>query len=87
MSYEITITKTETKEVESGEDWTVIGEKLAVPDDFPLSADDLDGLKFRAIYGYTPKITKSETVTTEIYKQTVPEIELPEIIRAINMMD
>lgn len=88
MSYEITITKTEVQEVESGGDWTVVGEELAKPPEgIIFSGDDVDNLKLKNIWDYTPKITKSEIVTTEIYRQVVKELELPEVIRAINMMD
>lgn len=87
MSYEITITKTEIREVESGGVWAVVGEELAKPEGIALSADDIDSLKLKRVYDYTPKITKSETVTTEIYRQAVKELELPEVIKAINMMD
>lgn len=87
MSYEITITKTQIREVESGGDWTVVGEELAIPEAIPLSADDVSSLRLKGVYGYTPRITKSKTVTIEIYRQVVKELELPEVIRAINMMD
>lgn len=84
--YEITITKTETREVECGGDWAVVENR-------PLTKEEAeqtftpDPSHIKTVFGYTPKITKSETVTTEIYRQVVKELELPEVIRAINMMD
>ena len=92
MSYEIIITKTEVREVESGAEWTQVGEELLTEDDVKQSIYDRgivskDAIKLKAVFGYTPKIIKSETVTTEIYRQTMPEIDLPAVIRAINMMD
>ena len=93
MSYEITITKTEVQEVESGGDWKQVGEQ-------PLTKDDLrqsiyDGavvsekgeVTLKKVYGYTPQIMRCETVTTEIYRQTVPEIDLPAVIKAVNKLD
>ena len=84
--YEIIITKTKVQEVESGGDWTVIGEELAIPEAIPLSADDLDGLKLKKIYGYTPKVIGSKAVTTEIFRQTVPDLDLPAVIKAVNRL-
>ena len=92
MFYEITITETEIREVESGEKWTQVGEQLLTKGDLDQSIYNgvvvkKDEVKLKKVYGYTPKITRSETVTTEIYRQVVKELELPEVIRAINMMD
>ncbi len=86
MSYEITITNTVVREVESGGEWTTVEKRpLTLEEGDKTFAPSSDQIK--TIYGYTPKIVKPETVTIEIYKQTVPEIDLPEVIRAINMMD
>ena len=92
MSYEIIITKTEVREVESGGEWKQTGETLLTKGDLEQSIYDgavisKDEVKLKKVYGYTPKITRSETVTTEIYRQTMARIDLPLIIGAINMMD
>ena len=86
MPYEITITKTETREVESGGEWTAI-EKRPLTEEEAKDTFTTGKLQLKTVYGFTPKITKSETVTIEIYRQVVKELELPEIIRAINMID
>lgn len=86
MSYEITITKTETQRIWCGGEWTTIEER-------PLTEKEAANTfttgrsQLKTIYGYTPKIVKYEPVTNEIYKQTIPEIDLPAVIRAVNMMD
>lgn len=92
MSYEIIITETEIQEVESGGEWKQVGEQLLTEEDLNQSIYDgtvikEDEIRLKKIFGYTPKIIKSETVTTEIYRQVVPELDLPEVIRAINKLD
>ncbi len=92
MSYEIIITKTEVKKVESGQDWTQVGEQLLDEADVKRSIYDgtvvsKDEVRMKKKFGYTPPIIKSEAVTTEIYRQTVPELDLPAVIRAVNKLD
>ena len=86
MSYEIVITKTEVQEVESGCDWTII-EKRPLTSEENRETFKPDPSQIKTVYGYTPKIVKSEAVTTEIYRQTIPELDLPVVIIAVNKLD
>ena len=86
MSYEITITKIEVREVESGVEWTTIEKRPLTEEEAEQTYATLRSQQ-KTIYGYTPKIVRSEPVTTEIYRQTMPEIDLPAVIKAVNMMD
>lgn len=86
MSYEITITKTEVREVESGEEWTTLEKRPLTEAEAELTFSTLRS-QLKTVYGYTPKIIKSEAVTIEIYRQTMQAIDLPAIIRAVNKMD
>ncbi len=72
MSFKITITKTETKEVYAGKDWEEGVKK---------ETDDSSS------YGYTPEITKHKEITTEILSQVVDELDLPKVIRALNQIE
>ena len=85
MPYTITITKTEYQEVESGGDWTAI-EKRPLTEEEAAKTFTTGRTQLKTIYGYTPKIIKSETVTIELYRQTIGEIDLPEIIKAVNKL-
>lgn len=92
MSYEITITKIEIQEIESGSIWTQVGEALLDESDLKQSIYDgsvvsRDEVRLKKVFGYTPKITKMETITIEIYRQIVPELDLPAVIRAVNKLE
>jgi len=92
MSYEIIITKIEIQEVESGNEWTQVGEQPLTEDDVKQSIYDpglmkTDEVKLKKKFGYTPRIVKSQAVTTEIYRQTVSELDLSAVIKAVNKLD
>lgn len=81
MAYTITITKTEIVTKMVGKEWTVIGQEVQVTEDVTR---DVASLQPRNLYGYTPLIEKDVEVTTEILRQTVDELDLIKVIRAIN---
>lgn len=93
-SYEIIITKTTVEDVESGGNWQQVGEEPLTEDDYRQSIYDGSLIPFisngeirlKKVFGYTPKIVKSKTITAEIYRQTVSDIDLPAIIKAVNKM-
>lgn len=69
MSFKIHITKTEYQEVPGGQAWEVTGKKDKDGDD---------------IYNYTPKITKTKAITTDILVQEVELLNLIAVIKAVN---
>lgn len=68
MAYTITITKTETVTRKVGKEWKVIGQ----------DPDQTD------VYGYTPEIEKEVETETKILEQTVVDLDLHAVIKAIN---
>jgi hypothetical protein len=70
--YKITITEITTKKVVKGEQWEQIRT------DAEAERDEKD------TYGYTPKIEKDVEVSEEVYKQTVDDLELVDVIAAVN---
>ena len=85
MPYEVIITRTEVQEIESGGDWTTLERRPLTEKEAEETHTTLRS-QTKTVYGYTPKIVKSETVTTEIYRQAVPELDLPAIIKAVNKL-
>lgn len=90
MKYVIRITKIEEKTVTKRGDHTVIKER-------PWTSDEVDSktvcetkenfLKrnpVKKIYGYAPSWQGVEKEETEVLKQTVDELDLPAVIKAVN---
>ena len=87
--YKITIKKTEIKETPAGSNWAVIGERLPGEEKLPEeeeSRTERNALVLK-VYGYTPPITKKEEQETEIYKQSVEDLDLSAVIIAINNLE
>jgi len=86
--YEIKITKMLLKKVPAGEDWGILKEELYTDEELDRGATiyrEADKtLPVKRKYGYTPKIEKEEHVEVDLLKQTVREIDLISIIKAIN---
>jgi len=88
--YEITIKKTEVVRKTVGNDWEQVGES-----DQPCDADGGRSrnetrnsdkpVKYR-VMGYTPEVEKNVEVETELLKQTVEELDLAAVIKAINKL-
>jgi hypothetical protein len=68
MSYKITIEKTETREVKSGESWEVV-------------EHDDNG---KGVFGYTPKIMREKEISVRVYEQVIENLNLCRVIGAIN---
>ena len=68
MSYKITIEKTETKEIKSGESWEVV-------------EHDDDG---KGVFGYTPKIMREKEISVRVYEQVTEHLDMRRVIGAIN---
>ena len=71
--FKIEITEIVDKEQRVGKDWEVIGEEYKEGDERPTKK-----------YGYTPEITKMKTVERVVLMQHVDEMDLGEVIKAIN---
>lgn len=76
MSYRITVTRMETVTKKFGKEWKVVGEEQAKGDDNKPYLKDL--------YGYTPEIEKEATEEVEVLRQTVTELDMIAVIKAIN---
>jgi len=88
MSYEIIIKRKETKPVRKRGEHTVI-EKVPWTDaeiekrsENYYNTREMDPM--RLVYGYAPDYDGLETVETELLKQTVDELDLSAVIKAIN---
>ena len=66
--FTVTITKTTIEEKPAGKDWLVV------------ETDE----KGCGTYGYTPEIVKKREVELKIYEQTVDEIDIVNVIEAVN---
>ena len=79
MSYEITITEKRDVVKTCGKEWKVIGQtqKKSEYDTEPYMSD---------VYDYTPEIEKNVSETREILKQTVEDLDLAAVIKAINKL-
>ncbi len=86
--YEIKITQMVLKKVPAGEEWEVIDEALFTEEEVLKSSriyQEADKtLPVKEVHGYTPKILKEEHVEIEILKQTVANLDLTAVIKAIN---
>lgn len=85
MSYEITITETRRVVRKVGREWAVIGSREVERDSTFYSSDPNEPkTRIEEVRGYTPEIEKDVTETREVLKQTVDELDLPSVIKAIN---
>lgn len=77
MSYEITIKEKRNVVKACGKEWKVCGQtqKKSEYDTEPYMAD---------VYDYTPEIEKTVSEEREILKQTIEELDLAAVIKAIN---
>lgn len=92
MKYKITITKIETVQSTEQGDYTIIDKR-------PWTEKELDEEKSRAygdgksfleknplkeIRGYAPARSVEKAVETKVLKQTIEQLDLPAVIKAIN---
>ena len=83
--YEIIITKKTAEKSIEGHEWEVVGEEPIEKDGELLIAHHPDGeIILRRVYGYTPEIVKEREVERLILKQTVDDLDLAAVIKAIN---
>ena len=66
-------------------EWTVVGTKEVARDkSFYDYGKDEPRTRIEEVRGYTPDREKDVEVITEVLKQTVENIDLPQVIKAIN---
>lgn len=85
--YEITIKKIEIVTQTRKSSWEAVSER-------PLSKQDVEEAHFsdvsqyqdklKKVYGYTPTLNEQVEVSHEILKQTVEDLDLNKVIKAIN---
>lgn len=94
--YKITITKTATETQNSGREWKVVGKRLVTEEDLRSSAYNARDLTQKVLaanvimfeeMGYTPVIEKEVEVERTIYEQTVDDLNMTAVIKAINKID
>lgn len=90
MSYQITITKLSDVQTMKKGAWTVIdkvpwGEKtLSQAEIYGSTENFLNRNPLREVLGYAPDVSTTITKETEVLKQTVSDLDLTAVIKAIN---
>ena len=84
--YEIIIKKTETITKPCGKDWKVIEQRPVTKEDVEnaFGAEESYDGKMKDVYGYTPGIDKPIEEEREVLRQTVEELDLATVIKAVN---
>ena len=86
--YEITIKQMVLKKVPGGKNWKIIDErpytKKEAENMNAISMEDLKKFPLKKVYGHTPEIIIEELVEVEILKQTVNDLNITAVIKAIN---
>lgn len=87
MSYRIIITQIASIESVAGKEWVQVGTKEVPREDRFFQQDKSEPkTRMEPVYGYSPEITKRKVETTEIFQQTVPNLDLAAVIKAINKL-
>lgn len=84
MSFEIIIKERRWITTTAGKDWVVIGTREVERDDRFCRADNEPKTRIEEIRGYSPEIEKKVIQEREILKQTVDNLDLNAVIKAIN---
>lgn len=84
MSYKIIIEKTQEVTIKAGKEWKEVGqvEKPREPQIF--DGEDSPKTYMSTVYDYTPEIEKTITQTLSIYEQVVDDLNLANVIFAVN---
>jgi hypothetical protein len=90
--YEITITQKITRHVPIGGEWHIIEERLYSEKEMEEAAnlykahikDGSENLGIKHVYGSTPEKMVEREFDVEVFKQTVMELDLTTVIKAIN---
>lgn len=86
MPYTIVITKTDTEVVLKSSQWKKIGqiEKKRKQTMYDGSNPEEADVYLSDEYGYTPELITKDTVTKEIFKQTVDELDVGGVVAIVN---
>jgi hypothetical protein len=92
MSYKITITKIESKVVKRKGNWTTVDQRPWTDEELSHEFSQHYGNKqgfleknpLKEIRGYAPPVDGIETEETKILEQTVNELDLAAVIKAVN---
>lgn len=85
MSFEITITETKSVEKEAGGEWKIVDTKEVKREkEFFNPSKNESATRIKDIHGYTPQIKKTVVETKDIYRQSVSDLSLEDVIKAVN---
>ena len=89
MSYKITIQRTGKKSKNIGSVWQVIDTKEVRREQNLYDHTDPEEKKTRIkdVLGYTPENIEEVDVTEQIFEQTVSDMDLKKVIKAINNLE
>lgn len=86
MSYKITITETKYVKKLAGKEWKEIGTREVARDEAFSRSSSESKTRIESVMGYTPEIERVVESTTEILSQTVEELDVAAVIKAINKL-
>ena len=85
--YTITITKTEEVTRQKGNDWTLIDTRPYTKEELAKTSDSNHfEHKLKEIRGYTPEIDYTDEQETQIFKQSIEDLDMANVILAVNGM-
>jgi hypothetical protein len=88
MAFKITIEETKIVTKTVGEEWKVVGQEVPDAEQIERITRSAQGKPFTIggldKYGYTPKIEKQVEVSVTVLEQTVEQLDLKNVIRAVN---
>lgn len=82
--YTITIKETKTVTKKDHKEWEIIGTKEIERQQGMFSGTGDAKTRIENVYGWTPEIEKEHQVSTTLLEQTVEEMDLKAVIKAIN---
>lgn len=83
--YEITINRKQTIIKPASPEWVVLGtEEVDRDERYYRHQENEPKTRIKDVMGYAPAIDKPHTESIEILKQTVDELDLAAVIKAIN---
>lgn len=85
--FRITIEETRRVKRLVGKEWKVIDTVEVVRDENVYkSSDSGPRTRIKEVMGYTPEVERDETETRQVLVQCVDELDLADVIRAINKL-
>ena len=82
--YKITIEQTKKESITTYGDWVRLDDEEVARDKIWTDEGNEPKTRIKEIHGRSPNVTKEVEVTTEIYKQSVDELDLNKVIFAVN---